>query len=121
MSFGEAVSSVLNQYVGFEGRARRREYWFWVLALVLAEIVAGIVYGMSHTLGGILLAIIGIGTIVPTIAVSIRRLHDTDRSGWWLLLGLVPFGALVLWVFYLMDGTPGDNQYGPSPKAVAAA
>lgn len=121
MSFGEAISSVLANYANFQGRARRREYWFWILGVVLAELVVlGVMYGVSQTLGVILYVALVLAVIVPTLAVAIRRLHDTDRSGWWVLLGLVPLANLVLIVFYLLEGTPGANRYGPSPKAVTA-
>ena len=66
--------------------------------------------------------LIMLGLLIPSLAVSIRRLHDTNRSGWWILIGLIPFlGALVLIVFYLLDGTPGPNKYGPDPKGRVSA
>lgn len=118
MTFGEAISTVLSKYITFDGRARRSEYWYWFLAIVLVEIVVGIFYLMSSTLGILLYVVFGLAIILPSIAVAIRRLHDTNRTGWWILLTLIPFGGLVLLVFYVLEGTPGDNQYGPSPKAV---
>ncbi|MBS45957.1 MAG: DUF805 domain-containing protein [Nocardioides sp.] len=118
MSFTDAVSSVLKNATNFPGRARRSEYWYFFLAVILAEIVIGIVYAVSDTLGIVLYVVLVLAIIVPTLALSIRRLHDTDRTGWWLLIGLVPFGGLVLLVFYVLDGTPGPNKYGPSPKAM---
>jgi uncharacterized membrane protein YhaH (DUF805 family) len=117
MTFGEAVSSVMNKYVTFDGRARRSEYWYWFLAVILVEIVIGILYLLSSTLGLILYVVFGLAIILPSVAVSMRRLHDTNRTGWWILLGLIPFGGIVLLVFYLLDGTSGENKYGPSPKA----
>jgi uncharacterized membrane protein YhaH (DUF805 family) len=117
MTFGEAVSSVVNKYVTFDGRARRSEYWYWFLAVILVEIVIGILYLLSSTLGLILYVVFGLAIILPSVAVAIRRLHDTNRTGWWILLSLIPFGGIVLLVFYLFDGTPGENNYGPSPKA----
>lgn len=71
------------------------------------------------TLFGLALLLFWLATIVPSLAVTIRRLHDTGKSGWWVLLGLIPFVGLVLLVFLALDGEPGDNQYGPSPKAAA--
>lgn len=118
VTFGEAISTVLSKYITFDGRARRSEYWYWFLAIVLVEIVVGIFYLMSSTLGILLYVVFGLAIILPSIAVAIRRLHDTNRTGWWILLTLIPFGGLVLLVFYVLEGTPGDNQYGPSPKAV---
>ncbi len=120
MTFTEALSSVFNKYATFEGRARRREYWYWFLAVLAAEIVAGLVVGVRESLGYILIGLIVICVFLPTLAVGARRLHDTGRTAWWLLIGLVPFGGLVLLVFYLLEGDAGDNQYGPSPKALAA-
>ena len=114
MNFQEAIRSVLSQYAGFTGRARRSEYWFWYLATLLAYVVAAILDGII----GIYLftIVVALAAIVPTIAVGIRRLHDTDKSGWFLLIGLIPIiGAIVLIVFFVTDSGP-DNQYGPSPK-----
>jgi uncharacterized membrane protein YhaH (DUF805 family) len=120
MTFAEALSSVFNKYATFDGRARRREYWYWFLAVLGAEVVAGIVFGISESLGYILFGLIVVCAFLPTLAVGARRLHDTGRSAWWLLVGLIPFGGIVLLVFYLLEGDAGANQYGPSPKAVAA-
>ncbi len=114
---------VLREYANFEGRARRTEYWMFQLFNVIALFVAMIV---DVTIGvaaqfpvPVLTIAYSLATMVPSIAVAIRRLHDTDRSGWWLLLGLVPFGSVVILVFDCMDGTPWPNRYGPNPKAVA--
>ncbi|MGZ6826370.1 MAG: DUF805 domain-containing protein [Mycobacteriales bacterium] len=115
MSLAEAVKAVLGNYAGFSGRARRSEYWFWALALLVAGIVVGIVDAAigSPVLGYLL----DLAVLVPSLAVGVRRLHDTGKSGWWLLIGLVPLaGAIVLLVFFVTDSYPGDNQYGPSPK-----
>ncbi|HTR71175.1 MAG TPA: DUF805 domain-containing protein [Mycobacteriales bacterium] len=121
MSFTEAVSTVLNKYADFSGRARRSEYWYWVLALALGWIVVEIFWAISRPLGWILYLVLLIGTIVPDLAVGVRRLHDTSRSGWWLLIALVPFvGGIILLVFMCLDSTPGPNDYGPSPKELSA-
>ena len=82
--------------------------------------------GTLGTLGsgmgvGLLSGIYGLAVLIPSLAVTVRRLHDIDRSGWWILIRLVPLiGVIVLLVFALLDGTPGDNQYGPNPKGVTA-
>jgi len=112
---------VLKKYAVFNGRARRKEYWFFSLFNLIIIIVLGVIDGMigsySASAGmGLLGGIYMLAVLVPAIAVGIRRLHDTDRSGWWLLLGLIPLAGLVLLVFMVLDSTPGENQYGPNPK-----
>ncbi|MET1076764.1 MAG: DUF805 domain-containing protein [Pseudomonas sp.] len=109
---------VLKQYAVFNGRARRKEYWmFFLINLVISMVLAWV----DSLIGMSLLSIIyGLALLVPSIAVGIRRLHDTNRSGWWMLIALVPFAGIVLLVFLAIDSTPGDNQYGPNPKGVTA-
>jgi uncharacterized membrane protein YhaH (DUF805 family) len=120
MSFMDAVKSVLTQYVGFSGRARRSEYWFFVLFNVLLSIVAGIIGGLIKF--PLLSTLISLALLLPALAVSIRRLHDTGRSGWWLLIGLIPLvGLIVLIVFFVQDSQPGQNAFGPNPKGAPAA
>ena len=119
MTFAEAVRSVLNKYADFNGRARRSEYWYWTLAVILGYLVIAILSAVLGKLGTILLVLAVLAVVLPGLAVAVRRLHDTGRSGWWLLLGIVPFGGIVILVFECMDSTPGDNAYGPSPKGVA--
>ena len=123
MSFTEAIRSVLNQYAGFTGRARRSEYWFWTLFYIILSIIASMLDRavFNTTYGSWFSAIVGLGLLIPSLAVAVRRLHDTSRSGWWILLGLIPVvGGIILIVFYVQD-SHGDNQYGPSPKAVGSA
>ncbi len=114
MNFQEAIRSVLSQYAGFTGRARRSEYWFWYLATFVAYLAAVI---LDSIIGiPLFVVVVALGALVPTIAVGVRRLHDTDKSGWFLLIGLIPLiGAIVLIVFFVTDSGP-DNQYGPNPK-----
>lgn len=114
MGFSDAVKSVLGQYAGFEGRARRSEYWFFSLFFFLVLFVVAIVDGVLGTFPLLYLLVV-LGLILPSIAVGVRRLHDTGKTGWFYLLGLVPFGGFVLLVFFCMDSQPA-NQYGPSPK-----
>ena len=122
MSFQEAIKAVLGNYAKFDGRARRSEYWYWVLAVVIAEIVILGIRTVAEGLGQILYIALILAVLVPSIAVAIRRLHDTGRSGWWILIGLIPIiGAIVLIVFYVQDSAPGANEYGPSPKGDAGA
>jgi uncharacterized membrane protein YhaH (DUF805 family) len=121
MSFSEAVQSVLNQYMQFNGRARRSEFWYFALFQAVVLLVASVFNFVHPILGGLLLGLAGLALLLPSLGVSIRRLHDTSRSGWWFLLSFVPFGGLVLLVFYCIDGTPGPNRFGEDPKRSVAA
>ena len=120
MSFQDAVKICLNKYVDFTGRARRSEYWWFFLFNVLVSIVASIIDAIIGTRSGnfgVVEGIASLALLLPTLAVGARRLHDTSRSGWWLLIGLIPcIGTIVLIVFFVQDSHP-DNPYGPSPKA----
>lgn len=108
---------VLKKYAVFNGRARRKEYWMFFLFNIIIAVVLGIIEGIVGG-PGVLGALYGLAVLLPSIGVSIRRLHDTDRSGWWLLIGLVPLiGAIVLLVFFVQDSQAAENQYGPNPKA----
>ncbi len=122
MGFGEAVSTCWKKYGDFDGRAQRPEFWWWVLFVTLLQIAASIVLtvllvlfqnaGFLQWLGVMIFMIVVLAVILPSIAVSVRRLHDRDLSGWWYLLGFVPFGSIVLLVWYVLPGTPGPNRYG---------
>jgi uncharacterized membrane protein YhaH (DUF805 family) len=112
---------VLKKYAVFSGRARRKEYWMFVLFNLIIAIVLGIVDSMMGTVTeqgiGLLGGLYSLAVLLPGIGVGIRRLHDTDRSGWWLLIGLIPLiGLIVLIVFFVQDSTPGENRFGPNPK-----
>ena len=112
---------VLQKYAVFEGRARRKEYWFFVLFNFIISIVISVAEAGIGT-GGILGLIYVLGVFLPSVGVGIRRLHDTDRSGWWLLVGLIPLiGFIILIVLLALDSTPGDNRFGPNPKGEAAS
>ena len=119
MSFTNAVKSGFEHYVEFDGRASRAAFWWWFLFTILVAIAASI---LDAVIGiPILSIIVSLGLILPNLSVSIRRLHDTDRSGWWILIGLIPLiGIIVLLVFYLQGSDPGDNSYGP-PMAEGVA
>jgi uncharacterized membrane protein YhaH (DUF805 family) len=120
MSFSDAVSTCLRKYATFSGRARRSEYWWFALANVLVAVVAALVDQILGT--SVVSLLVTLALLLPSLAVAVRRLHDTGRTGWWCFIALVPFvGAVVLLVFECLDSTPGDNQYGPSPKYVAGA
>lgn len=125
---------VLKQYADFSGRARRTEFWMFVLVSVLISIVLAIVDTMIGTATvygdgsmvtfspGILGGLYSLAVLIPSIAVTVRRLHDTDRSGWWFLIQLIPLvGAIVLLVFVCLEGTRGPNRFGVDPKQSAMA
>jgi uncharacterized membrane protein YhaH (DUF805 family) len=127
MSFATAVKAFWSNYTNFKGRARRSEYWFIQLFLVATNIAVAVIdlalmngdveRFIANGGGGIVGLIWIFATIVPAIAVLIRRLHDTNRSGWWALIGLVPLaGAIVLLVLTVQDSNKGVNKYGASPK-----
>lgn len=128
MTFNQALKSFWSNYATFKGRGRRSEYWWIQLFLVLTNLaVAAIDLALmngdinrfiANGGGGIVGLLWILVTIVPALAVLVRRLHDTDKSGWWVLIGVVPFvGTIVLFVFSVLDSDAGDNKYGKSPKA----
>ena len=126
MSFQDAVRTCLQRkYADFHGRARRSEYWFFILFTAIVGAVAGILDALFGTRSemysgtGPIQGVLQLALLIPTLAVGARRLHDTGRSGWWLLIGLIPLiGWIVLIVFFVQDSHP-DNQYGPNPKGLA--
>ena len=112
----------LQKYADFSGRARRAEYWWYTLFSTLVSIALTVVdttvLGSGGAAGGIgvLSGLWSLALLIPSLAVSVRRLHDKDKSGWWLLIGLVPIvGAIVLLVWFCTRGTEGPNQFGPDP------
>lgn len=119
----------LKRYADFNGRSRRKEYWMFTLFtfIVYAVLYALMFMGMDYTTGkpgGLgmlamgLLAIFALGVLVPSIAVAVRRFHDQDKSGWFVLLAFIPFiGGLILLVFMCLEGTRGPNRFGEDPKA----
>lgn len=139
MTFTQSISSCFSNYVTFTGRASRSEYWFWTLFLILADIliyvgalvlfgatgaamtddVAGAAGGLLVGLGSaiIIFAIFALIVFLPTLAVTVRRLHDSNKSGWFLLIYIIPIiGPLVILVFMLLPSTPGNNNFGPQPS-----
>ena len=153
-----AKRPILEKYADFSGRASRAEYWWYTLALVVTFVVLSVIEGILGIKGmvfgvyGPLTCLLWLATIVPGLAVGIRRLHDTNRSGWWILLPIVPYAlaivlggpailaggmgaglgiaalfllvgfvcAILLIVFLVMPGTPGENRYGPNPYGESA-
>ena len=106
---------VLKKYVEFNGRARRTEYWMFLLINLAVSVGLMIVDGVLGTL--FLGTLYSLGVLLPSLAVTVRRLHDTTRSGWWILIGFVPvIGLIVLIIFMAQDSKPGANEYGPNPK-----
>jgi len=123
----------LSKYAQFEGRARRSEYWLFTLFQILVTVGLAILVGITgasvdtldvpgqepNLLGGLLafaLILFWLAMIIPSLAVTVRRLHDSDKSGFWMLLHLIPFGGFVIFIFTLLDGTPGPNRHGPDDK-----
>jgi uncharacterized membrane protein YhaH (DUF805 family) len=127
---------VLKNYAVFSGRARRKEYWWFYLFNFIFILVLDLIgiFIIGPQIHGLILPIIyrliiissltiiyELAVIVPAIAVGVRRLHDTNRSGWWYFISLVPLvGGIVLLVFLAMDSQPGENRYGPNPKDEAS-
>jgi uncharacterized membrane protein YhaH (DUF805 family) len=112
---------VLKKYAEFTGRARRTEYWmFFLINLIIAVIL--VVVEMAVFAGpGVLYGIYMLAILLPALGVTVRRLHDTGRTGWWVLVWLIPIvGPIVILVFMVLDSQPGDNEYGPNPKTAAA-
>ena len=108
----EAVASFFGNYFNFSGRATRSEYWWCYLIIALAYIILVIVAVAMPIVGTVLYVVMIIAIFIPLLALSVRRLHDTNRSGLWLLLGFVPFGAIVLLIFFVLPSTVGSNNYG---------
>jgi uncharacterized membrane protein YhaH (DUF805 family) len=121
VSFTQAVSDGLSKYVTFIGRSSRSAYWWFYLFNLIVFIAAFIIDSVLGT-GYVFYSLAGLALLLPNLAVSVRRLHDTGRSGWWLLIGLIPIiGAIVLLVFFL-QGSDGPNNWGPAPdQAVTQA
>ena len=120
MNFGQAIQTCMGKYATFEGRASRSEFWWFYLFTVLVSLAANwvglVVLGDSMglaTLANLLL-------LLPILAVEVRRLHDTGRSGWWLLLVFTGIGIIVLIVWWASEGQPDDNDYGPPPESLPA-
>ena len=115
---------VLKKYAVFSGRSRRSEYWvFFLIQFIIGIVLSGLGSVLSAQESLLALPVNAIyfiyiiGTLIPGIAVTIRRLHDTDRSGWWIFIGIIPIiGAILLIIWFCMDGTIGSNSYGPNPK-----
>ena len=117
---------VLKNYATFSGRARRKEYWMFFLISALISIVLTLLdillgtYSVEYE-AGLFSGLYSLLILFPSIAVVVRRLHDTDRSGWWILISLIPLiGVIVLFVFMCLDSQPGTNRFGVNPKEAAS-
>lgn len=130
MTFTQAVSSVLGKYATFQGRAPRSEYWWWTLFCVLVPIAIGVVEAvlfpeffwiefaampMDDPRVDVLTSLFNLFTLIPSIAVSVRRFHDMGRTGWWLLLIFTGIGAFIIIIWFMFKGTAGPNRFGPDP------
>jgi len=120
---GQAFASFWKNYVNFSGRARRAEYWKAVLGLVLCGIPLAIADAVAfpdvvmETGLGLFSGLFVLAIFLPTLSLTVRRLHDSSKSGWWYLVTFVPFiGSLILFIFTVLDSTSGTNKWGPSPK-----
>lgn len=121
--------AVTEKYAQFDGRSTRSEYWYFVLAYVLMALVIGLITGLTAYMAfdgggptfmlwifGGLLILLMLALVIPSIAIAIRRLHDSGKSGWWYLINFVPYiGGLIFIVLMCLDSEPGTNQYGPNP------
>ena len=112
MTFSESVSTCLKKYFVFEGRASRSEYWWFQLIVSPSYLISTII---ENEIGYFFLGIT-LFTLIPAISAGVRRLHDTNRSGFFLLISFIPFiGGLVLLFFLIPEGTKGKNRFGPNP------
>jgi uncharacterized membrane protein YhaH (DUF805 family) len=114
MNFTQAIASGFSNYVKFSGRAARSEFWYWVLFYMIAAVLTKLV---DYTIGvPLTLPLLVLILFLPSLAVGARRLHDIDRTAWWLLLHLVPIvGPIVLIIWDCQKGTSGPNRFGPDP------
>ena len=120
MGFAEAIQNCFSKYVTFSGRARRSEFWYFILFTILGSIVIGIlesvVFGWSLVDPGGISGLFDLVVLLPSISVAVRRLHDLDKSGWWWWLWLIPIvGWIILLIWYSTKGTIGSTRFGPDP------
>ncbi len=113
-------SICLSKFADFSGRARRREYWTFALVnclIAMLLLILGLAFGEDSPASNIMVTIFYLIMLVPNLSVSVRRLHDIGKSGWYMFLSLIPLiGGLILLIWSLMDSEPGENQYGKNPK-----
>lgn len=119
MRFIESVKTVLSKYAVFNGRARRSEYWWFFLfnclVIMIFSIIGAYIFGTGSN--NYLVSAWNIAVFLPSLGVGMRRMHDIGKSGWWILIGLIPIvGTIIMIVWCARDSEPGSNQYGPNPK-----
>lgn len=121
MRFNYFLDTVKNKYVDFNGRVKRKDFFTYFLffyAISLGALILDFIIKLIVDIPPILVIIVSLGLLAPTLAISVRRLHDIGKSGWFMLLGLIPVVNLYLLYVLVLDGTPGANRYGPDPKEV---
>ena len=117
MTFGTSIATCFSKYVNFQGRASRSEFWWFALFVFLVYFIAIIIDGAIDQ--SIVQPIAGLALFLPSLSVQVRRLHDTDKSGWWSLLGIIPLiGSIILLIMCAFKGTPGTNRFGEDPLLV---
>ncbi len=117
MGAQDAIMTCLRKYVDFNGRAGKAEFWWFVLAVFVVNFVLSIVGGLTHLY---FLSFLSYAFLLPSLAAAVRRLHDTNRSGWWYLISLTGIGIIFLIIWWVADGTVGENRFGPDPRGAAA-
>lgn len=114
MTFSEAIKAGFNKFLVLSGRSSRSEYWYWILFMVLVAVILSFL-GLS-TGGSFLGMVASLFFFLANLSVSVRRLHDLNKSGWWVLIGIIPvLGTLILWAWFTIQGTVGPNEYGDDP------
>lgn len=124
MGFTDAIRSGFQNYVNFRDRSGRSEFWYWVLFGVIVSIVASVIdviLGFDGATGGPAQAIAGLALLLPNLAVAVRRLHDIAKSGWWVLVGLIPILGWIYLIYLYIQPSGGPNQWGTGPLAAPAA
>ena len=119
MSFGQSIKSVFSQYATFSGRARRSEYWYFCLFdIIVSTAIACIIPALlGQNVANVVDTVWGLAILLPSLAVTVRRLHDAGKSGWYIFISLIPIVGVILLIIKLAkDSEPGENKYGPNPK-----
>ncbi|WP_127089927.1 DUF805 domain-containing protein [Aquabacter cavernae] len=120
-----AYLDAMRHYATFTGRTSRAGLWLYILIYFVILLVAGVLdaalFGMNAADGGPISAIASLVHLIPGIAIGVRRLHDIDRTGWWLLIAFTGIGMIVLFIFNVLPGTQGPNRFGPDPRTYAPA
>ncbi|MBC8281361.1 MAG: DUF805 domain-containing protein [Chloroflexi bacterium] len=121
MTFTQAIASGFHRYFDFRTRSSRSEYWFWTLFLICVSVVATILDELLFDGTSVLDPISSVALFIPGLAVTVRRLHDVDRSGWWVLIAFTIVGIIFpLLYWHIKPGSPGPNRFGPNPLGVSA-